>query len=191
MTIRSSQYVACGQIALGLSLFICLLINPHYFFATNQGGVSNYGTYDQTRTLFILGFGAAAIGTFMGSIKLPKVSVKMNRLKMGMYLLSSLYLLVMATTFSYKTGGLNKEFHLWAALVLFLVMLYLSIWIRQKTSAGKRLRNAFIIFCIGSLIGALTAFEIIHLLFTAQVISGVSFGYMLTRIVRICETKNV
>jgi hypothetical protein len=187
MTIRSSQYVAFGQICLGLSLFICLLINPDYFFDTNQGGVSNYGTYDQTRMLFILGFGAAAVGTFMGSIKLPRVSDKVSSLKRGMYLLSSLYVLVMASTFSYKTGGLSKDLHLWAALVLFLVILYQALRIRWNNPADRRLNNAFMVFSFGWLIGVLTFFEIIHLLFTAQVISGASFGYMLTRIVRSYE----
>lgn len=181
MTIRSNQYVAYGQIALGLSLFICLLINPHYFFDSNQGGVSNYGTYAQTRPLFTLGFGAAAIGTFMGVLKLQSVSNKTKSLKMSMYLLSSLYLLVLASTFSYKTGGLSNDFHLWAAFLLFLVMAYISLQIRWKTRVDKRLRNAFILFGMGWIIGMLTAFEIVHLLFTAQLISGLSFGYMLTR----------
>lgn len=189
MTIRSSKYVACGQIALGLSLFICLLIYPHYFFSINQGGVSNYGTSEPTRMLFILGFGAAAIGTFIGSIKLPQVTEKIYSLKIGMYSLSLLYVVVMASTFSYKMGGLYRHLHLWSALVLFLVMLYQTLWIRFKTPPDRRLSNAFILFSIGWLIGILTGFGIIHLLFTAQIISGVSFGYMLTRIVSSYENK--
>jgi len=189
MSIRPSQSVAIGQIALGLSLFICLLIIPHYFFTLNQGGVSNYGTSEQTRTLFIFGFAAAAAGTLMASLKLPSGSKKTTNLKISLYLLSLLYVLVLVSTFAYKSGDFTKQLHLWAALVLFLFMLCQSLWIRRSASTDKRLTIAFTLFNFGWIIGILTALEIVHLLFTAQVISGTSFGYMLTRMVKSHEDR--
>ncbi len=184
MNIRPSQFVAFGQIALGLSLFIALLITPRYFFASDQGGVSNYGAGDQTRPLFIAGFGAAAAGAFIASLKLPNRFNKSYTLKISLCLLSVLYLLVLFSTFAYKSDASAERLHLWAALVLFLFMLGQSLWMWRSRSGDKRLAAAFALFGIGWFIGILTAFEIVHLLFTAQILSGISFGYMLTRTVR-------
>lgn len=182
MTLSSKQHVAFGQIALGLSLFICLLLVPHYLLATNQGGVSNYGTNNTTRILFVFGFGAAALGMFVGATKLPAGPKYARGMKLSMYMLSVLYVLVLLSTFSYKSGAFEKQLHELSALVLFIVMLYQAVQIRFMSADDRRLQIAFIIFCAGWLAGILTAFEVLHVLFTAQILCGVSFGYMLTRI---------
>lgn len=111
-------------------MLACLIIVPRYFFSLDQGGISNYGTEAQTRGIFILGFGAAALGTLAASLKLPKHTIHKSTLKFGMYLLSLSYMLVLISTFSYKLNDSNKQLHLQAALALFIIMLLAAIWFR-------------------------------------------------------------
>ncbi len=183
MNIRAYQYILFGQLALGLSILVCLLLIPHYFFSLDQGGISNYGTEDRTRPLFILGFGAASFATFIGSLRLSKKVSKTNRFQIMLVLLSLLYLTLMFSTFSYKDSSDSMQLHERAALGLILAMAAGAVMIRVKGAIDTRIKVAFYVFSIGFAIGLLTLFELVRLLFTFQIICGASFGYMLVRAV--------
>ncbi len=161
-------------------MLLCLILLPHYFFSSNQGGISNYGTEDRTQLIFILGFGTASLFTLIGCFKLPSQTSKIKSLRLLLGLLSMLYLFLLISTFSYKLNDFNKQLHGLAALALFIVMLAGALWIRFYGYANSRLELVFGIFCVGFIIGLLTLVEFVHLLFTSQIICGVCFGFMLT-----------
>jgi hypothetical protein len=66
-----------GQLVLAAAMVVCVVIEPKYFWATNQGGVSNYGALDETRLLFTAGFAAAAVASFWVSRKITVGSIKL------------------------------------------------------------------------------------------------------------------
>ncbi len=165
-------------------MLLCLILLPHYFFSSNQGGISNYGTEDRTQFIYILGFGTASLFTLIGSYKLSSKTSRIYSLQLALGLLSLIYFVVLLSTFSYKLTSFNKQLHGLAALALFIAMLAGSLWIRFKGYMDSKLKLAFAIFCLGFIIGLLTLVEFVHLLFTSQIICGACFGFMLTHKLR-------
>ena len=187
MSLRPERYVAVSQIALGLCLFICLLLTPHYFFSLDQGGVSNYGTENRTIGLFTLGFSLAAIGSLLAGIKIPVHGPKQVIMRLGLLLLSALYGLNLLTTYQYKLNSSSKRLHHQAAVALFIGMLLIVIWLRVVCAKDRKAKLAFIVFGIGFLASTVTFFGFLHVLFTAQLICGISFAYMLIRCVSLLD----
>lgn len=181
----SANYIKFGQIGLGLSLLICLIIIPKYFFSLDQGGVSNYGTDDRTRILFTIGFGIASLSAFLSALYLPARLPKKSTMKSMLLILSALYLAVLLTTFPYKINDFYRGLHEKSAIMLFVFMVIFALWIRFAT----RLQNLatkkwFLVFGLGILLSALTLFGVIHLLFTAQIVSGTAFAMIVISVVK-------
>lgn len=189
MRIRPDQYIAVSQLVLGLCLFICLLLIPRYFFSLDQGGVSNYGTEDRTIGLYTIGFGVAAIGTLFASLKLPVHTPRLAFVRLELLLLSVLYATSLLSTYQYKLNDGFRLLHEQAAIALFVGMLLVTVWLRFVFANDSKTRRAFIIFCVGFLAAALTLSGFLHVLFTAQLISGISFAYILVRGVSILNHR--
>lgn len=179
MNRRPDWYIVAGQSILGLCLLVCLVLVPHYFFSRNQGGVSNYGTDPHTRLLFVAGFGAAALGTFLAALALHSSSAASKRFRASLFGISLLYLLVMASTFPYKISPAYRHLHEQAAVTLFAGMLAIVVWLLFTTTRDSKVNLALALFFLGFITAALTQAGLVHLLFTAQVVCGFSFGYLL------------
>ncbi len=184
---RPEWYITAGQIILGICLLGCLVLIPGYFFSYNQGGISNYGTDPRTTWLFVLGFGAATAGVLLAAFRLPQATTRRLQLQVGLVLLAVLYLAVLLSTFSYKMNESYRLLHLYAAIALFLGMFIGASWLRFVAikDAPTPTRVAFVVFCIGLIIAILMQAGVLQLLFTAQIVCGIAFGYMLTQGVRL------
>ncbi len=188
-TLRPHHYFAIGQIALGLSLLLCLVIIPRYFFRLDQGGVSNYGTEQQTVWLFVFGFGAAALGALLAAARLPTGVVHRRRLQFELVVLAVLYLAVLFSTFSYKDNEAYRQLHVQAALVLFVWMLTSALWLRFVVVRDVIMKRLFIVLAVGFVLSGLTFLGYLHVLFTAQLVSGIAFGYMMTHGMKVLVSK--
>ncbi len=175
------QLFATGQALLGLCLLVCIAIIPSYFFSLDQGGLSNYGTEDKTVWLFVAGFGAASLGAFLAALTLPRSSLRLWQWRAGLLILAGLYLVLMLTTFSYKDNESLRQLHEYAALALFAVMLVEALWLRFTAAKDPLIKPMFNVFAIGFVLAGLTFAGLLHVLFSAQLLCGVAFGYMVVR----------
>lgn len=185
MNFRPWHYVALSQIILGLCIAACIIIIPHYLFTSNQGGVSNYGTENSTSLLFILGFATVAVGTFVAAIKIPVALVPLRLMRPCLFTISALYGLVLISTIPYKINNAYESLHLFTAFTLFIAIIFFVFYVRFSLIRDKKIECAFIMFCVGLFGGLLTMFEILAILFTGQLICGISFGYILARTLKI------
>ncbi len=189
MEFTPARVIIISQILLGTSLVLCTILIPRYLFSRNQGGVSNYGTHDATRGLFSFGFAAAASGTLLAGVRLRSRVARRADLHFALCSLGVLYLLVLLSTFSYKSTLSAKYLHELAAMALFVGMLLIASWLAVRGGlTNKSTQLAFIVFCGSFLIATLTLFGYLHLLFGAQIVCGVSFGYFLAHNLQIVET---
>lgn len=190
MKLSAKDYFKYGQIGLGLCLLICLFITPDYFFSFDQGGVSNYGTESKTQILFTLGFGFSALGSLLAVKYLPLKFSRRLAMRAMLTILAVLYLAVLATTYSYKINDFYRTIHEWSAIGLFVYMSALAIWLRFWQAREQTLVcRWFWLFVIGLLTAILTFFGVIHLLFTAQIISGLAFAMIVNNALK--NTKKV
>ncbi|MBC7708123.1 hypothetical protein H7Y63_02790 [Polaromonas sp.] len=187
MRFKAYQYLGVSQLIFGLCLLGCFILIPHYFLDSNQGGISNYGTEAQTSALFILGFGSAALGSLVAAIKLGR-SVGFSS---SLYWLALSYLFVLVSTFTYKQNTSQRALHELSAVVLLFAMLLVVFKLRKITRHDVRAKIALIIFMVGFLLGCITSTDIIHMLFTAEVLCALSFGYLLTRGAWLNQSRNM
>lgn len=177
MKLSSYRYVQISHIILAIFIVICIFVDPRYFFTRNQGGISNYGTDSRTQIFFILGFLAAAIGTWLAAFTHKNIS-KFH--KYIMIAIGIMYFLLMLSTIPYKLNSTFKTLHFAAALALFLTMLMMTFWIKYKLAKNSRVIKVwFYIFLLGLIIALLTQLKIITLLFVSQIVVGVAFAVIL------------
>lgn len=186
---KPELYFALGQILLGLCFLVCLLIIPGYFFARDQGGVSNYGTDPRTQGLFVAGFALATLGTVVSAYTLPANTRRKLHVQLGLYVLAAFYVAVLLSTFSYKLSDSLRDLHLRAAIALFAVMFQEALWLRFVAVKDTAIKRAFVIFCVSIVTGLLTLFGYLHILFTFQIVAGVAFGYMATHGIALLRKK--
>ncbi|MGB4758478.1 MAG: hypothetical protein WBP26_00295 [Candidatus Saccharimonadales bacterium] len=172
---KSQTWFALGQIILGACLAYCLYLIPRYFFSLDQGGVSNYGTLDDTKWVFTAGFAAAAIGALFASITAKGNST----LKFALFVLAVMYAAMLATTFSYKLNDSLNDLHQYTSITLFVVMFIIALWL-QFTAKDSFTKICFAILLLGLIAGALTLAGVIHVLFSVQIVCGVAFAFMIT-----------
>ena len=186
MKLTHKNYFVYGQLALGLSLLMCLIIIPKYFFSLDQGGVSNYGTDDRTRTFFTIGFGLATLGSLLAARFLPLKISKRLFSRVMLIILATGYLAVLLTTYSYKVNDFYRVLHERTAIGLFVFMLIFALWLRFFVARQNQgVKRWFWLFGAGIVLAGLTILGIIHLLFTAQILSGVAFAFILNNYLKI------
>lgn len=176
MSRSPASIFAVSQIIFGLSVLLAVIILPSYFFSTNQGGISNYGTAPATVWLFAGGFAAAAAGCIYAAVQTSKIS-----LKVYLVVMSFAYLLVLASTFGYKDSELGRTLHEFSALNLLITMAVGVLLSLRPMVTRRNKRLALGGFALGIGLGVLTFFQVVHLLFSAQLLCGISFGWLITR----------
>lgn len=175
MMVKPRYILALSQIFFGLSIFICLILIPRYFTEADQGGISNYGTEPTTSPFFIFGFLSAALGVAYAAFY-TKVS---RSQKINLTVLAAMYLLVMVSTFAYRVDGSQESRHQLAALMLIIVMTVYFMLSRSSIAGSVASKAASLLYIVGLILGLLTSVNITTQLLSAQILTGVSFGYLL------------
>lgn len=186
-TTKSHLFFAAGQVILGICLVVCLYLIPRYFFSSDQGGVSNYGTEPETKWFYTAGFAAAALATFFTAIKLPSGNSR-GVLRALLVLLSLLYAFVLLTTFSYKLSDSLGHLHNQSAFVLFGGMVVAAVW-SLITVRDKKNRVAFTGLCAGVVLGILATTGILRMLFVAEILTGLAFAYLMAHTIAVLERR--
>jgi hypothetical protein len=170
-----------AQLTLFLFLFICFLLIPHFLFESNEGGVSNYGTYARTIIPYTIGFGLCGVLTIQAALSLPK-EISYRALRRALLLLGILYLLELLSTYSYKQSDVFNNIHVFISALSAVYCMAISIWLAlsvARTSVNVLLMLAQ---CLGFIAAALTYVGYLHILFIAEVFTGAVFGILLVRV---------
>jgi len=181
MQASARRYLIISQLGLFIALVICLILIPGYLFARNEGGMSNYGIHLKTIVPYSLGFIIAAGYCLKAAQSLKPKSLITRRLRQLLFSYSTLLLLVLITTYGYKTTALLKNIHITATIVIAYFELIAAGWLCFAILRDK-LNIVLLAFqFIGFIIATLTFVGLWHLLFTSQLITIVAFGIILIR----------
>jgi hypothetical protein len=184
------KYLLISQLCILVALTICLILMPHFLFAKNEGGVSNYGIHLKTVVPYSLGFLIAAFYVIRAAGAIETKSPKLRRLRELLLGYSVILLLVLITTYSYKVNLYLKDTHIGVTILTFWFEFLGAFWL-CKVFLRDKLNIGFLAFqFIGLIMGSLTFLGFFHLLFTAQLITILSFGIIMVRSASIIPNDN-
>lgn len=154
---------------------------PHYLFARNEGGVSNFGVHARTVLPYTLAFGLGGLLMLLAARYLPKHDKASRRLRIILNLIGGLLLLVLLTTYPYKLNKSLDTLHILSAQLLFITEI--AAGCRFAIFVRKDVTNVILFGfqLLGTLLAALTLLGQLHLLFVSQIITGLAFAALLVR----------
>jgi hypothetical protein len=176
-----ARHMLFAQLGLFAGLFVCFLLIPHFLLESNEGGVSNYGTYLKTVVPYTLGLGICGISTIRAAGTLPAATVSRYLLQWSLRILGLLYLLVLLSTYPYKLNIIFDTIHQYVGVTLVLYMLALSVWLALVFVRGTVNILLLISESVGFLLATATYFNLIHILFIAELLMSAAFGVLLVR----------
>jgi len=157
---------------------LCVLLMPHFLLERNEGGVSNYGLYAKTVVPYTLAFGLCGLLTLWSA----RFMAKENR-AFGMALagLGILLIAALLSTYPYKVNDTFNTIHVDIGTALAFVELGLGIWFTLFLARDIKNILFLAIQIIGFVLGILTHFGVIHILFVTEMLTSVAFGIILVR----------
>jgi hypothetical protein len=178
---KPARLVLWSQLSLNGFLLVCLALLPNFLFERNEGGVSNYGVHNQTVVFYTLAFGLSA-GLLMAAARsLSATNKSLTAVKRVFYLLGSLFILVLVTTYPYKIDQTLDNFHILAAMMLFVAELVAGGWFALGLAKDRVNLLFFGLYVVGFGLAALTLAGALHVLFISQLLTSLSFGALITR----------
>jgi hypothetical protein len=181
---RPAKYLLWSQISLYGFLAVCTVLLPQFLFNRNEGGVSNYGIHAKTITPYSLGFGLCAVFIFQAARVLPPKTKSYSTVRKVLALLSLLCLFAVVSTYTYKLAPLLKNIHQISAILLFFAEFFIGLWFGLSLHKDKLNLTLLGLEVFGVVLGALTFFGFLHVLFIAEVGAGIAFGVLMTRTIQ-------
>ncbi len=175
----SAQLVLYSQLALLVGIAICVVIEPSIAITTMQGGVSNYGTLNTTLWIF-------SIGVWMCAFLVLRASnyQQQRQLRFIFQSLAVGYMLLVLSTYPYKINNTFESIHLFIAFGFAIFQQFLAVWLAKLNSFDHVSMACLGWQLVSFAIGLLTVLEVANLLFTAQLLGGLSFGSLLVHTTR-------
>jgi hypothetical protein len=178
----ASSLVLGSQLALALGLAVCIPLMPHFLFSSPMGGISNFGVQARTVAPYTAGMVLSAWLLLKASAQLALTDN--DRLAMLCRITSALLLLNLLSTYPYRVAPAWELVHSLCAILLAVAEL-----IGAVTLAGLLLRDrpgytVMAVAVAAFVVMALTQFGVLHVLFVAEVTTGVAFAILLVRAVR-------
>jgi len=181
MTKHTTKYLIISQSALVVSLIVCVILIPGFLFAKNEGGISNYGLHLKTVVPYSLGFLIAAFYLLKTALSKEFKLFSKQHLRQPLIGYAAFLILVLITTYGYKTNVFLKNTHITVTILIACFELLAAGWLYSTILRDKI--NIALLFAqfIGFVMGAATFLGYIHLLFISQLIMIITFGTILIR----------
>jgi hypothetical protein len=178
---NSVRLLLFAQLSLFFFLFICFMLIPHFLLESNEGGISNYGTYAKTVVPYTLAFGLGGLLTIRAAKSLPKRMSRHQALYWVLSITGGLYLLVLLSTYPYKLNKTFDNIHTYAGFALAVFGMMTAFWFALVLA--RNFLNLVLLSAqtAGFILAILNYLGYVHLLFVAELLTGTAFGALLVR----------
>jgi hypothetical protein len=183
VTHKAVRYLVLGQSSLFGFLLVCLILIPHFLTERNEGGVSNYGLYAKTIVPYSLAFGLCGLFTLLSARVLPKEIASYAAVKRALVGLGILLIAVLISTYPYKVNNTLNEIHVYIGTALAFLEMGLAVWLALILARDTKNIVLLVVQLIGFIMGVLTHFGVVHILFITELLTSVAFGIILVRTV--------
>jgi hypothetical protein len=179
---KATRYVLLSQLSLFIFLFICFLLIPRFLLSGNEVGITNYGLHIKT----IIPYSIAFIGS--GTFLLLAAPLFRNRtVKKGLLLIGLLMYAVLISTYLYKVNHTLGIIHLLVSSTLLITEIIVSTWLYLFVTVSRISFFGLVISYLGFLISLVNFFDIIHILFVAEVLIALGYAVVLIRTAAIIQ----
>ncbi len=186
---RASSSVLYAQLSLALFLALCISLQPGMVLKWNEAGLSNYGVHIKTAVPYSLAFSVCALLTFVAARRLEGTSTPRLRLRVLLVTYGILNLLALASTYGYTLNAPPKHWHMVVGISLMLFEPLGALWLFPHVEGRTAARWWLGAELAGLVLGVIDFAAILHILFLAQLVTGVSFGVLLVSATRRVEVQ--
>jgi hypothetical protein len=162
-------------------IFVCVVLQPHYLFSADEGGISNYGVHLRTAVPYSIALGGTALLVGLTARVTPVVTREGRRVAAGLWAFSILLVCVLATTYPYQHGTALKDLHIVVGGLAVGFEVAAATWAATTILGSVGDRAALIVEFAGGVLAACTLAGLAHLLFVSQLVTSVAFGFLLVR----------
>jgi hypothetical protein len=173
---QGARLVERGQICFGLFIAVCVALHPGFVLKWNEGGMSDYGSHLETALPYTLAlFGLAEFSRRAASLYRQNDRTT-RRLRRVLYAYSAIVFVMLLSTYVYTINLALRDFHFGFGTVLIVFEVTSSVWMfslfRRFVWDGIFLAMQIVgsILCLATIVGTL------HVLFFAEMLTGVGFA---------------
>jgi hypothetical protein len=181
MKTRASRYVTYGQWNLIVFVIVCISLHPGFVLKRDEGGFSNYGIHIKTVVPYSLTYVGCALFTLLGATAIPKVTRDAKILAVMLRAYSFVCLFLLLSTYGYSLNAPLKAIHGALGLIAMVFDPAASVWLFLQMRRSRWDRTLLGVECVGLALGIIDFFNVGHVLFAAQAVIAVGFGFLLAR----------
>jgi hypothetical protein len=116
-SVKTYRYTLYSQLSLGVFLLVCLILQPHYLFERNEGGMSNFGVHWPTVVPYSLAFWSCGLLILLAARHLPNRVKSYRSVRSVLVLLGAFAIITVLTTYPYKLNDFFDNLHVYATAV--------------------------------------------------------------------------
>lgn len=191
MNTRSSKYVTYGQWNLIVFVLLCLSIHPGFVLKRDEGGFSNYGVHIRTVVPYTLTYLGCVIFTLLAAKYLPASGHLTRVLAIVLRSYALLCFLLLVSTYGYTLNAPLKDTHGAIGLIAMLFDPAASLWLFRHMRRSGWNRALVGVEVVGVVLGVIDIVNVAHVLFAAQAVIAIGFGFLLVRGTHEIESQEV
>ena len=184
MRTRAGAYIAFSQLCLLSFVALCIALHPGLVLKWNEGGLSNYGIHVKTAVPYTLGFALCSFFTFATARTLPARSHLAKQMRLLLNVYGALVLFSMLSTYGYTLNTPLKLLHVVSGIAIILFGTGASLWMFARLRSSRSDSVWLAIQVAGFVLALIDFFNVLHVLFLAQLLTGVGFGFLVVHAVR-------
>jgi hypothetical protein len=183
MSTRASKDATKSQLSLAFFSIVCVALHPGFVLKGNEGGFSNYGIHIKTAIPYSIAFLLAAFYALKAGRELASSDPSVRLLRRLLMTYSALMVLALVSTYGYTLNGTLKDFHFVIGGAVMVFEPVASAWLYAHLRGIKWDGLLFAIEIAGLTLGMIDFFDVLHVLFLAQVLMAAAFGFLLVHAV--------
>ena len=188
MATRASKYVTLGQWNLIIFVTLCLSLHPGFVLKRDEGGFSNYGIHIKTAIPYTLTYVGCVFFTLRASNVIPVIGRESRVLVALLRSYALICFLLLVSTYGYSVNTPLKDLHGVVGLIAMVFDPVASIWLYVRVRNFNWDRTWFGAELVGLVLGVLDFFKVVHVLFAAQAVIAIGFGFLLVHATHQIET---
>jgi hypothetical protein len=184
MKSRPYRYAVAGQLSLLFFLAVCLALHPGLVLKWNEAGLSNYGILLQTVVPYSLALGGSSILSVLSARSLASSMRLTSAMGMLLYIYGGLMMLSLLSTYVYKLNAAFRMLHIVSGIATILFWFGASLWMFLRLRSTPMDTVWLCVQLAGFALAVIDYFNVLHVLFLAQAMTAVGFGFLLVHAVR-------
>jgi len=181
---RASSYIVYSQLSLLVFMSLCIALHPGLVLKWNEAGLSNYGIHIKTAIPYTFALGLCALFAMAAAQSLRAMGEAAKHMRNLLNVYGGLMLVSLLSTYGYTLNTGLKNVHIVLNIATALFQLSAALWMYGTLPRSRSNAVWLGVLSMGFVFAVIDYFKVLHVLFTAQTLTGVGFGVLVVHAVR-------